>query len=215
MKQTLPAALLALLFTLPIASARADGPEPTRSETEGEALIPYSEVPAFEREWAISLYATGHAGSYFAAGAGGRIRWQPFDPSVPIGFEAYVEATLVDWAGEGLRHDYPNGFNIFVPVSLSRDFRLRAFLGFCDIISLVEPAQPDAPRADDVLFGAHGGVGAEWAVHSMFSVYADAQANVYMGHDRSSMGWTGGVGEEFTVFWNAQLNLGVQVHLGR
>lgn len=176
---------------------------------------PYSEIDAFDREWSVSLYGTGHAGSYLAGGVGGRLRWQPFADDVPIGLEAYVEATIVDWPGEGFRHDYPNGFNVFFPARLSRDFRLRAFLGFCDILSFVEPAQEGAPRADDVMFGAHAGVGAEWAVHPMFSVFADAQFNGYAGHDRSSAGWTGGVDEEFSFFWNTQLNLGVQFHLGR
>jgi len=202
-------ALFALAFAaalLTSISARAQDAEPE---------LPYDEVAAFDREFAVAIYGTGHAGSYFAGGMGGRLRWQPFADDVPFGLEAYVEATVVDWPGEGFRHDYPNGFNVFVPIRLSQDFRLRGFIGFCDILSFVEPAQEDAPRADDVLFGIHGGFGAEWAVHSMFSLFADAQANVYMGHDRSSEGWTGGVDEEFTFFWNAQLNVGLQFHLGR
>lgn len=175
---------------------------------------PYSDIPAFEREWAVAFYGTGHTGSYHAAGVGGRLRWQPFADDVPFGLEAYLEATIVDWPGDGFRHDYPNGFNVFFPVRIG-DWRLRAFLGFCDILSFVEPAQEGAPRADDVMFGAHVGVGAEWAVHSMFSLFLDLQGNGYLGHDRASAMWTGGVDEEFTFFGNAQANLGVQFHLGR
>lgn len=176
---------------------------------------PYSEIPAFEREWAVGFYGTAHTGSYHAAGIGGRLRWEPFGDDVPLGLEAYLEATIVDWPGDGFRHDYPNGFNVFFPLRLGDSFRLRAFLGFCDILSFVEPAQEGAPRADDVLFGAHAGAGAEWAPHSMFSVFLDVQANGYMGHDRTSAAWTGGVDEEFAFFWNVQANLGVQLHVGR
>jgi len=176
---------------------------------------PYSEIPAFDREWGISVYGTGHAGSYYAGGIGFRLRWAPFDSNIPLELEAYLEATIVDWPGEGFRHDYPNGFNVVFPIRLDERFRLRPFLGFCDILSFVEPAQEGAPRADDVLFGVHGGFGAEVAVHDMVSVYADLQANVYMGHDRASADWTGGVDEEFTFFYTGQLNIGVQMHLGR
>ena len=168
------------------------------------------EPHAFEREFAIAVYATGPTGSYHAGGVGGRLRWEPFDF---LGVEAYLEATIVDWPGGGFRHDYPNGFNVYVPIRFD-DLRLRPYLGFCDILSFVEPEQEGAPRADDVLFGVHGGLGAELAVHRMWSVFADAQANVYMGHDRTAEGWTGGVEEELTFFWNVQLNLGVQLHFG-
>ncbi|MCB9593243.1 MAG: hypothetical protein H6719_10975 [Sandaracinaceae bacterium] len=200
------ALLAALALTLGLGSATS-----VRADDD----TPYSQIDAFDREWAVGFYGTGHAGSYFAGGIGGRLRWQPFGDDVPLGLEAYLEATIVDWPGQGFRHDYPNGFNVFFPVRLGRDVRLRAFLGFCDILSFVEPAQEGAPRADDVLFGIHGGGGAEWAVHSMFSLFLDLQANGYMGHDRASADWTGGVDEEFTFFWNAQANLGVQFHLGR
>jgi len=176
---------------------------------------PYAEIDAFDREWGVSVYGTGHAGSYTAGGLGGRLRWAPFDTNIPLELEVYLEATVVDWAGEGFRHDYPNGLNLVFPVRLDRNFRLRPYVGFCDILSFVEPSQADAPRADDVLIGVHGGLGAEWAVHPMFSLFVDAQANFYAGHDRASEGWTGGVDEEFTFFWNGQLNLGMQFHLGR
>ena len=174
------------------------------------AQEPEAPVHAFDREFAAAVYATGHAGSYLSGGLGGRLRWQPFEH---FGVEAYLEATLVDWPG-GLRHDYPNGFNVYVPIRAG-DFQLRGFVGFCDILSFIEPEEQHAPRADDILFGAHAGVGLEWAAHSMWSLFADLQANFYGGHDRTAEGWTGGVDEELTFFWNVQLNVGVQFHLGR
>lgn len=168
-------------------------------------------ISPFDREFAVALYGTGHAGSYWAGGVGGRLRWEPFEL---FGVEAYLEATVVDWPGEGFRHDYPNGFNLYIPIR-SGDIRLRPFLGACDILSFVEPAQPDAPRADDVLFGLHAGVGAELALQTMLSLFADLQVNGYLGHERISEGWTGGVSEDFNVFWSVQLNFGVQVHVGQ
>lgn len=191
--------LLAVLLLL-IAPAAAEA-----AETPAEDPPP----SAFDREFAVAVYATGHAGSYLAGGLGGRLRWEPFDW---LGMEAYLEAVLVDWPG-GFRHDYPNGFNLYVPIRAG-DFRFRPFLGFCDILSFIEPEQPHAPRADDILFGAHAGVGVEWGVHSMWSVFADLQASFYGGHDRTAEGWTGGVDEELAFFWTLQLNVGTQFHLG-
>ncbi len=197
MIQSLRRALVAtiLLTALP---AAADEPAPRRVTSP------------FEREWAIGGYATGQLGSYRAGGIGGRLRWEPLDW---LGIETYLEATLVDWAGGGFRHDYPNGFSLYVPVRMG-DFRIRPFLGFCDIISLVEPAQPHAPRADDVLMGAHAGVGGEWGFHDMWSLFADLQVNVYAGHDRTVAGWTGGLDSQLVPFWNVQLNIGAQFHMG-
>lgn len=205
MKSSLIAALT-LIVALFASPARAQ--EAAHVE---ETVTPYGEVHAFEREFAVAVYATGHAGSYLAGGVGGRLRYEPFEW---LGVEAYLEATIVDWEGGGVRHDYPNGFNLYVPIRLG-DVRVRPFLGFCDILSFVEPEQPDAPRADDILFGAHAGVGVEWAVHTMASLFADLQFNGYAGHDRSVGGWTGGVDEELAFFWNLQLNIGAQFHAGR
>jgi len=182
----------------------ATSPAAADADPRGEPVSP------FDRDFAVGGYVTGHAGSYFAGGIGGRLRWEPFDW---LGVETYLEATLVDWAGDGFRHDYPNGFNLYVPVRFGA-FRIRPFFGFCDVISLVEPAQPHAPRADDVLLGAHAGLGGEWALHSMWSLFADLQVNVYAGHDRTVAGWTGGLDSQLVPFWNIQLNLGVQLHVG-
>jgi hypothetical protein len=165
---------------------------------------------AFDREFAVSGYTTGQAGSYLAGGLGGRVRWEPWSW---LGIEAYLEATLVSWP-TSIRHDYPNGFNVYVPVRAG-DFRFRAFLGFCDVLSFIEPAQRGAPRADDIMFGAHGGIGAEWSPHSNWSAFADLQFNGYAGHDRSAGNWTGGVNERFDFFWTMQLNIGVGFHLGQ
>lgn len=200
---TLRALALALLTALVPAAAAAQEEVPEE--------VPYSQVHAFDREFAVAVYGTGQAGSYLAGGVGGRLRYEPFEW---LGVEAYLEATLVDWEGGGLRHDYPNGFNVYVPARIG-DVRVRPFLGFCDILSFVEPEQPEAPRADDILFGAHAGVGVEWAVASMASLFADLQFNGYAGHDRSVDGWTGGVDEDLAFFWNVQLNVGGQFHLGR
>jgi len=161
----------------------------------------------FDRHFALASYATGHAGNYRAAGLGGRIRWEVLSW---LGLEAYLEATLVDWPG-ALRHDYPNGFNAFVPIRLGK-FRVRPYLGFCDILSFIEPAEAGAPRADDVLFGAHAGVGAEWGASALLSFFTDLQVNGYVGHDRTAGQWTGGVDESMDLFWNVQLNIGVQMH---
>jgi len=188
--------ILVLLASTVLALAR-----PARAEPRLEA------ASAFDRHLAVAGYATGHAGSYRAAGIGGRVRWEPFRW---FGLEAYLEATLVDWPG-ATRHDYPNGFNAYVPIRVG-DFRIKPFLGFCDILSFIEPAERGAPRADDVLMGAHTGFGGEWSRGRLWSLFADVQLNVYAGHDRTAQKWTGGVEEEFAAFWNVQINLGAQLH---
>lgn len=205
------AALSLAAFVLATLAWNANPSSALAQAEEGEAVPRYDRVHAFEREFAVALYGTGHAGSYLSAGVGGRLRWEFVDW---LGVEAYLEGTVVDWEGGGVRHDYPNGFNVYVPIRAG-DFRFRPFFGFCDIVSLVEPEQADAPRADDVLFGAHAGVGVELAVHSMASLFADLQFNGYAGHDRTVEGWTGGVGEDLEFFWNLQLNVGAQFHAGR
>jgi hypothetical protein len=187
--------LLAILLLAPN-SARA------QSRTDPAPRSPWG------TQLAVAFYATGHAGSYLAGGIGGRLRYEPFEW---LGAEAYLEATIVEWPG-AFRHDYPNGFNIYTPIRID-DVRIKPYIGFCDILSFIEPAQALAPRADDVLFGAHAGVGIEIALHRFVSVFADVQGNVYMGHDRTAEMWTGGVGEDFVPFWNIQLNLGVQGHV--
>lgn len=167
------------------------------------------ELSPWDREFAIAGYVTGHTGSYSAGGIGGRVRWEFLDW---LGVEAYLEATIVSWEG-GFRHDWPNGFSLYVPIRVG-DFRVRPFLGICDVLSFAEAPIEDAPRSDDVLLGAHAGVGAEYALFSLASVFFDAQFNGYAGHDRAANGWTGGVGEEFEFVWYLQLNLGVQLHVG-
>ncbi len=190
---------LGILVVLPLAVLLGGAPALAEPRLETAS--------AFDRHLALAGYATGHAGSYRAAGIGGRVRWEPFRW---FGLEAYLEATLVDWPG-ATRHDYPNGFNAYVPIRVG-DFRIKPFLGFCDILSFIEPAEPGAPRADDVLMGAHTGFGGEWSRGRLWSLFADLQLNVYAGHDRTAQEWTGGVEEEFAVFWNVQLNLGAQLH---
>jgi hypothetical protein len=158
----------------------------------------------FDKQLALAVYGTGHAGSYLAGGVGGRLRWEFFEW---LGVEAYLEATLVDWPG-GIRHDYPNGFSFFVPIRAG-DFRFRPYLGICDILSFIEPEQPHAPRAGDVLIGARPAQASASRCIRSSSVFADLQANFYAGHVARG-GWTGGVGGGLHALLEHQLNIGVQ-----
>ena len=72
-----------------------------------------------------------------------------------------------------------------------------------------------APRADDILFGVHGGVGLEVAVHERVSLFLDAQAIGYLAHDRTGQGWTGSVGGNEHPIAVLQPTMGLQVHLGK
>ena len=163
---------------------------------------------AFDKPFSVGSYAAVRGGAYSAGGVGGRARWQPF---AHAGLDLYAEATVVDGEG-GFRHDYPNGFSVYVPV-LVGPAQLRAYAGFCDVVSRVEPQEPGAPRADDLMLGAHLGVGAAVAVAPSWSLFLDAQADLYASHDRSSGGWTGNVDEALSAALTGQVNAGVQFHL--
>lgn len=198
-----------------LAHAYAAAPEesvvasaPEAPDTESLTTSAPRSARAFDRPFALASYAAVRSGTYDARGVGGRARWQPFRRA---GLDLYLEATVVDWPG-GFRHDYPNGFSVYTPVNVG-PVRFRPYVGFCDVISLVEPEQPGAPRADDVMLGAHAGVGAEWAFSRSWSVFADAQVDAYAAHDRVSGGWTGNVAEELVPVVTGQVNVGLQFHV--
>ncbi len=163
----------------------------------------------FNRPFALGGYATGWAGGYLGGGVGGRLRWQPFRW---LGVDLFSEHLLVQNPGS-LRHDHPIGFNVFVPLRLTRDVQLLPLFGFCAVFSFIEPAQKDGPRADDVLFGVHGGAGVEWAPLRDWSLFLDVQAVGYLGHGRSAQGWTGSVDDNLTATGVVQASFGLQVHL--
>jgi hypothetical protein len=191
------ALVLALVSALFASSAAAqDAPRPIRS--------------AFDRPFALGAYASAWAGAYDAIGGGGRLRWEPFDL---LGFEVFGEAHAVAWPG-AIRHDHQLGFNMYVPIELTEWLRLRPLFGFCVILSMIEPGESSTPRADDVLFGVHGGVGIEASIDTWASVFFDVQAAAYMGHDRSNGMWSGGVGGDYVPIGNVQGVLGVAVHFG-
>ncbi len=162
----------------------------------------------FDRNLAIGAYGTGWVGAYAGAGVGARIRWEPFER---LGIDLFTEHLIVESPG-GLRHDHPIGFNVYVPFALGPNVRVRPLFGFCAVFSLVEPEQEDGPRADDVLFGIHGGAGLEWSPFRDVSLFLDVQAIAYLGHDRAAGGWTGMVDEEYSTFGVAQASLGAEFH---
>jgi len=164
----------------------------------------------FERPFALGANAVGWAGGYTAGGVGGRVRWE-FLPRA-LGIDLVSEHLIVDWPG-GLRHDHPFGFNVYVPIALSKGVRVRPLLGFCTVLSFVEPKHAGAPRADDILVGAHGGAGIEIAVDERVSWFLDAQAIVYLAHDRTTRDWTGQVASNVGPIAVFQPATGLQLHL--
>ena len=170
---------------------------------------PWSQQHAFDRDFAIGLYATGWAGHYFAGGLGGRLRWEMFDR---LGVEVYSEHALVRAKG-GVEHDHPVGFNLYTPFRLNEFLRLRPLLGFCAVFRFFHPDQDGVERIDDILFGVHAGGGIEVGLGRWASLFIDAQAGLYFGHDRYHGGWMTHVGDEITQWLTLQATLGVQVHL--
>jgi hypothetical protein len=166
----------------------------------------------FERPFALSGYGVAWTGAYTAVGVGGRLRWE----MVPgrFGVELLAEHLIVDWPG-GFRHDHPIGFNLYVPFALSRNVRLRVLAGACTVFSFVEPEHAGAPRADDILFGLHGGAGLEIALHERVSWFFETQAIGYLAHDRTGQGWTGSVGNSERPIAVFQPTTGLQIHIGK
>jgi hypothetical protein len=193
--------VLALGLALSASPARADAPF---------AASPPEAGLAAEHPFAFGVYASGWAGSYAAVGVGGRLRWEPFDE---LGVEVFGEAHLVEHA-PGVRHDHQVGFNLYVPIRLGAGFRFRPLFGFCTVISMVEPEEQLAPRADDVLFGAHAGASLEWSANEWLALFVEAQGTGWVGHDRSTQRWTGAISDTYVPFGTAQLILGTSAHFG-
>ncbi len=192
-----------LLLVLILTSAGAYAEAGTVSQ-RAHALSP------FDRTFGFAAYGTGWAGAYGGGGVGARVRVE-FLPW--LGADFFGEALLVT-APTGVRHDHPIGFNLFVPVRLGRVVRVRPLVGMCVVASFIEPTEPQAPRADDVLVGAHAGAGLELALHDRLSFFVEAKAVVWLGHDRSVQGWTGAVGNEVQPFLVGQGQVGLTFHLG-
>lgn len=165
---------------------------------------------AFRRPVALGAYGVAWAGAYAAIGGGVRARWEMLPE---LGVEVFGESLIVEHSG-GIRHDHPIGFDLFVPVAITPWLRFRPLFGFCTVFSLVESDVPHAPRADDILFGVHGGAGLELAIGTWFSLFLDLQANLWVGHDRAAQGWTGGIEDTYVPFGTGQIALGAQLHLG-
>lgn len=185
----------ALALAPSISLAAEDAPKPSK--------------PALDRPLSLAAYGVGWAGAYAAGGVGGRLVWQPFRL---LGLALFTEAMFVE-SPAGMRHDHPVGFDLFVPIRLHERVRLRPEAGMCAVFSMVEPAQKDGPRADDVLFGLHAGAGVDVAITKEFTAFLDAKAIGYLGHDRAAFGWTGVVSDSLTTFGLGQAQLGVAVHV--
>ena len=84
----------------------------------------------------------------------------------------------------------------------------------CVVASFIEPEEPQGPRVDDVLVGAHAGAGFDVALSRWVSLFAEGKAVVWVGHDRSVHGWTGALANEVQPFVVGQAQLGLTVHLG-
>lgn len=195
MRQLLSVSLVAVSLFVVAPHARADIPTPT------------SQSP-FARKFSVGGYAMGWAGAYLAGGVGWRMRWDALDA---MGVEVFGESLLVEHTG-GLRHDHPVGFDLVFHVRFSPEVQLRLLAGFCAVFSFIEPPADGGPRADDVLFGAHAGVGVEVALASWVSWFADAQAIAYVGHGRYGQVWGSSVSDDLAGWGSLQIATGTQFH---
>ena len=169
---------------------------------------PWIERHAFDRDFAFAVYGLGWAGSYLGGGGGLRARWEPFDR---LGVEVYSEHLALE-DNEGVRHDHPIGFNLYVPFRVAENFRVRPLFGFCTVFSFLHPDN-QSDRVDDVHFGVHAGAGVEYALGRFASLFLDVQATGYAGHDRYAGGWSTHVGDQLSMWLVVSGAVGVQLHL--
>lgn len=162
----------------------------------------------FDAPVALGGYAAGWGGSYGAAGVGGKLR---LEPVAHLGVDLFAEHYAVG-TPVGFRHDHPIGFDLYTPIGLPADLRLRPLLGMCVVGSFIASKVSDAPGADDVLVGSHVGLGLEVPVAAKVSAFLDGKAVGWLGHDRAVQGWTGSVDSRLSPFAVAQVDLGVQLH---
>ncbi len=188
------------------------GATSTAHAADAPPVVQTAPKSAFDRPFALAGYGVGWAGGYTAGGVGGRARWEMVPRT--FGVEVLAESLIVDWPG-GLRHDHPIGFNLYLPFDLTRDVRFRVLAGACTVFSFVEPQHAGAPRADDILFGVHGGAGLEVSLHDRLSWFLDLQAIGYLAHDRTGQGWTGSVGSSERALAIFQPTTGLALHLGQ
>ncbi len=207
------ALLVVAAHLLATPTARADAPTEVDADVdvaeEVSERTPFRERAAFDRDFALAIYGTGWVGRYAAGGGGARARWEPFDR---LGVEVYTEHLKVI-EDEGLRHDHPIGFNLYVPFQFGERFRLRPLFGFCTVFSFFHPDQEGVERIDDVHFGVHAGLGAEVSFGRFVSLFVDVQGVAYFGHDRYAGGWATHVGDNLSVWGLVQGAAGIQVHL--
>jgi hypothetical protein len=208
-------ALIAYALVYPGAASAAEdrapfaAPEASASETADDRSNP----GPFGAPLALGTYTLGSVGAYEGAGAGGRARWEFWQRR--LGVETFAEVLLFDWPGGGSRHDVPIGFNLYAPLALGSRVRARAMAGFCAVFSFIEPAEQGAPPSNDVLFGAHAGLGLEVALAGPFVWFLDAQAVWYVGHDRTSEDWSGAVSGSLSQAVVFQPQSGLMVAFGR
>ncbi len=128
-----------------------------------------------------------------------------------FGVHLFSEHHLVT-GQEGLRHDHPIGFDAFFRVRVSSDLQVRPFLGACAVFSFIEPEQRDVQGPEDVLFGAHVGVGIDWSVADLLVLFAELRGTAYVGHGTTTSGWTSDLEERLSFEGVAQLSLGAAIH---
>lgn len=207
-------ALVALCLMATTASAQEDGADAVtidadESIAQDAQRTRWAERHAFERDFAIGIYGLGWAGPYLGGGGGVRLRWEPFDK---LGVEVYSDHLAIE-DPDGMRHDHPIGFNLFVPFRIGERWRIRPLFGFCTVFSFVHPDQEGVDRIDDVHFGAHLGAGVELAMGKWTSLFVDVQGIAYVGHSRTAGGWAVHVGDQLDLWGVVQGQVGIQVHL--
>lgn len=178
---------LALPLSLALTLSAVAGPPRRARADEGAPpdVAAAASAGAFDRDFALGVYFSSWSGDYGSRGVGFRIRWEPLDE---LGVEVFSEVLSVDTGGRGDQTVIPAGFSLYLPIALVEGVRVRPLAGFCTLLSFAEGA--DGGASNDVLFGVHAGVGAEVALSSRWSLFADAVYQGYFGHPPEGGRWT-------------------------
>lgn len=189
--------------------------QPTVRRSAPKIVVEDAPKSAFDRNFALGVFASRWSGDYESGGIGGKLRWEPFSM---LGIELHAQV-LNSGNGDrssrrsGERFDVPLGFSLYVPIDLFWGLRARGIAGLCAMVSFGEDITIQETSSDDIMLGAHVGAGLEFSLGSRLSVFADAVYQTYVGHNRDLGGWSTAIGQELEQVDSFQATFGLAFHL--
>lgn len=157
---------------------------------------------------AIGARLLGRGGSYGMVGFGGQLRLRPFRR---VAVDLFAD-NFVGQVNGALRHDHEVGATLHYAIAGNDRWSLQPLLGACAVLAVQGSPQNSAQSVNDIHFGLHAGLGAEFAMGSGFSVQTQAELIGYLGHDFQVYRWTTEVSQDLSFSWVAQASAGLNYY---